>query len=411
MTIYTYQEELILSKGPFPEGVAVDPEAAVAFSGRILYLNAGLKRAERVAFQVNHWSQLGITSESESLLWQDSEAAPWEQWLLDAIEAGRVISVNTAHPDWRKHVRCPERKTWRVHVVGLGDVGGILLTGLRLLGHGDIRELGLYDPDPAKCQRWHREIGQICTPFEADAMAVRIVDSEELFNCDLFVFCASRSVPPLDQAVTDVRMVQFVGNADILKPYARRAVREGYAGIFAVVSDPVDQLCQSVQITMTETAARENLAPLRPEQVRGYGLGVMNGRASWYARQNPELSTYLTEGRAYGPHGKGLIIADSVRHYDSGKSLHLTDLTLNANIEVRSAGFKPYVAPALSSGAISLLCTIRGQWHYSAVSFGGMFMGCKNRLVQGIQETECLDLPDALKERIRSTCEILRETL
>lgn len=410
MTYYEYQDDMIVSMTPIASEIEVTEVAAAAFAGRIIFLNDRLTRNERMAYRVNHPSQLAVSCENENLLWH-APNSDWPQWLIDAIEDGRVVSMNTAHPDWKEQLGRSGTKQWRIHVVGMGDVGGMLLTGLRLMGHGDILELGLYDPDPAKCQRWYREIGQICYPFETDAMSVKIVDSEDLFNCDVFVFCASRSVPPLDQPVKDVRMVQFKGNSEILKPYAESAVRKGFSGIFAVVSDPVDQLCQFVQGTMTNTAVHEDLIPLKAEQVRGYGLGVMNGRASWYARQNPCLSEYLTEGRAYGPHGKGLIIADSILNYDEEKSLQLTELTLNANFEVRSAGFKPYVAPALSSGAISLLHTIRGQWHYSAVSLGGIFMGCKNRLVEGIQETECLELPEKLKDRLLTTCSILKETL
>lgn len=410
MTVYKFRNDIVISPLPFQGGETITETAAAAFAGRILFLNGNLRSDERVAFRINHVSQLGIDRENETLLWQHPAAELWPDWLEKAVEAGRVISVNTAHSDWQEWIDRPQGKAWRIHVVGLGDVGGMLLAGLRLLGHGDIGELRIYDPDPAKCQRWHREIGQICVPFETDAMKVTILDEEALFDCDMFVFCASRSVPALDQAVTDVRMVQLAGNTGILKPYAERAVREGFSGIFAVVSDPVDQLCQVVRTAMRVKAEAEGLTPLKADQVRGYGLGVMHGRASWYAHQQPVYSAYLTEGRAYGPHGQGLVIADSILNYDVEKSLELTALTLNANFEVRSAGFKPYVAPALSSGAIALIRTIRGEWHYSAVSQGDIFMGCKNRLLDGIQETECLSLPEALKSRIRSTCSILRET-
>lgn len=411
MRAYFLEDDLLITPEVKPELQMASWEEAAAFGGRVLFLNNRLSPRERAAFRVNHLSQLNASLENEALLWQCSEVDPSFKCLKEAVSQGRVISVNGAHKDWHHWISPKAPKKHRIHVVGLGDVGGMLLTGLRLLGQDEIGSLGLYDPDPAKCQRWHREIGQICFPFQGDDMKVEILEPEELFNCDLFVFCASRSVPPLDRPVSDVRMVQYEGNAAILKPYAESAVRQSFKGIFAVVSDPVDQLCQFVQKVMEGTAASENLTPLKADQVRGYGLGVMNGRASWYARQNSELASYLEEGRAFGPHGKGLIIANSIDHYDSEKSLRLTDLTLNANIEVRSSGFKPYVAPALSSGAIALLCTLRGQWHYSAVSLGGLFMGCRNRVVQGIQETECLNMPEALKERIRSTCSILRGTL
>ena len=71
-------------------------------------------------------------------------------------------------------------------------------------------------------------------------------------------------------------------------------------------------------------------------------------------------------------------------------------------LAVRELGFKPYVAPAMSSGAISLLLTLRGEWHYGSVFLGGAFMGCKTRMTAMGQQTECLPLPDALYARIQA---------
>jgi len=83
------------------------------------------------------------------------------------------------------------------------------------------------------------------------------------------------------------------------------------------------------------------------------------------------LSSFLTEGRSYGPHGNDLIIANSIYNYDDELSKELTKLTVEANLEVRKTGFKPYIAPALSSGAISIIYTLSGKWHYSSNSLEG----------------------------------------
>lgn len=408
MNYYIEQSQLLITEEERPSLRRLTELEATQYKGRIMCLNRNLDYSNRVAFRVNHLSQLCISKEDEKLLCQGDTHSAVPSWLQKAVKDQRVISVNSSHIDWRSWTSRSTAKPWRIHVVGLGDVGGILLTGLRLLGYSDISVLGLYDPDPDKCARWQREIGQICIPFQDEAMDVTVLREEELFDCDMLVFCASRSVPPLDNRVADVRMVQFAGNSEIIRPYAERAVREGFSGIFAVVSDPVDHLCKFVYETMNETAASEGLPYLKADQIRGYGLGVMNGRAAWYARQDLRFASYLTEGRAYGPHGKGLIIANSISSYDHALSEELTKLTMNANFEVRSAGFKPYVAPALSSGAISLLCTLRGQWHYSAVCLGGVFMGCKNRMLEGVQETECVVMPEMLMSRIVETAEQLR---
>ena len=55
---------------------------------------------------------------------------------------------------------------------------------------------------------------------------------------------------------------------------------------------------------------------LAPEQVKGYGLGVMNARALFYADKNEAMANYKTEGRAYGPHGEDLVLANSFMKYD-----------------------------------------------------------------------------------------------
>ena len=98
------------------------------------------------------------------------------------------------------------------------------------------------------------------------------------------------------------KMVKVVEK--LIKEYAIMAADSKFKGIFAVVSDPVDQLCLIV--------LKESKSVLAPEQIKGYGLGVMNARALYYSKIHEKFSMYFTEGRAYGPHGKDLIIANSI---------------------------------------------------------------------------------------------------
>ena len=97
------------------------------------------------------------------------------------------------------------------------------------------------------------------------------------------------------------------------------------------------------------------------------------------------------------------MLANSVAHYDDALSRELTDKVAHANLEMRRLGYKPYVAPALSSGALSLLALLRGQWHYSSVYDGQVFMGCRNRLTHAGIEMETLTLPPALQKRLDET--------
>jgi len=290
----------------------------------------------------------------------------------------------------------PKKEKYKVTLLGLGDVGGTLLIGLRLLGRGLIEEIGIYDLSDDKLKRWEMELNQIIDPADATLPPVRVITQEELFDGDMFIFTASKFVPQVGSDVKDVRMVQFESNKQIVEIYAKQANAVNYKGIFAVVSDPVDLLCAAVQRVTPN---------LSKDQIRGYGLGVMYGRARYYAeREQVDFST----GRAYGPHGKGLVVADNILEYHQKQSEQLTQLTIEANLKIRDAGFKPYIAPALSSGAISLIHTLSGQWHYSAVAVDDYYLGIRNRFIDGNTEVECIPEHPALKEKIEKSVEELR---
>jgi len=289
-----------------------------------------------------------------------------------------------------------DKKAFKVTLLGLGDVGGTLLIGLRLLGRGIISEIGIYDLSSDKLSRWEMELNQIVDPNDDTLPPVRIIGQEELFDGDMFIFTASKFVPQVGSDVKDVRMVQFESNRQIIEIYAKQASEQEYKGIFAVVSDPVDLLCSAVNRVASN---------LSKDQIRGYGLGVMYGRAKYYADKE---GIDFTKGRAYGPHGKALVIANDLESYDSEKSQALTTLTIEANLKVRDAGFKPYVAPALSSGALSLLHTLRGQWHYSAVAIDDYYLGVRNRYINGKTEVECIPAHVNLVKRIENSVEEMR---
>lgn len=360
----------------------------------------------RRSFCVSDPSLVFLEEEGLNLL-QKNELVDYTlpKWIIDKINMRQVTCINTEYPNWRNVIKHSSPQKWKVNVLGLGDVGGTLITGLRLLGGDCISQVGIYDRGENKKKRWTLEANQILSAFDERVYPeIRGVSLEELFDCDMFVFCASVGVPPVGEQVKDVRMIQFEGNSKLLATYANMARKYGFKGIFAVVSDPVDLLCKSVFLSSNTNESGEiDYKGLAPEQIRGYGLGVMHARAAYYASLKPETSHYLKEGRAYGPHGDGLIIADSIDNYSSDISMYLTKKAKEANLEVRETGFKPYIAPALSSGSLSLLATIRGDWHYSTTYMGGVFMGAKNRLISTGTEIERLILPKPLLERLQET--------
>jgi len=303
---------------------------------------------------------------------------------------GRAMD-NLYLPGWN----IPMDRKPTVHLLALGDVGGTLLTGLKTLGGGLIGEIGIYDISMEMMKRYEQEMNQISWAFEENALPkVRILKEEELFQGDVFLFCASRATPAAGEKVTEVRMAQYQANKPLVEHFAKMAGNQGFKGLFGVVSDPVDPLCK----------AALTASGLQPGQIRGYGLGVMNSRAVYYAGKDPRFHQFLQEGRVFGPHGNDLVVADSVENYNPDLSLELTRLTIESNLRTRELGFKPYIAPAYSSGVLSILNALQGKWHYSSFYLGegdnGAFLGAKNRLVDGQTEVENLPLPKELYERI-----------
>lgn len=303
----------------------------------------------------------------------------------------------------------PLRERYRVHLLALGDVGSTLAMGLRLLGGGRISTLGICDVREGVPQRWEFELNQIISPGGDRFPPVEIVEADRVLDCDVFLFCASRFVPGTAVKSGDVRMAQYELNRPLVVQYARMARERNFRGLFCVVSDPVDQLCRAALTESWKNEAGERDGRgLSPGQVRGFGLGVMHARAMYFAGREPRFASYLTEGRAFGPHGEGLVIANSIRRYDSGLSEELTELTKRANLQMRAWGYKPYAAPALSSGALSLLACLGGEWHYSSLWLGDVFFGVRNRLTAGGCDVERLPLPRPLAERLLETAELLR---
>jgi hypothetical protein len=291
----------------------------------------------------------------------------------------------------------------RLTLVGLGDVGGTLLTALKLLGD-EIGEIGIYDPFGLLIDRYCIELGQVLgrpTPI-----IVRRAP-EDLFDCDVFLFAASKGVPPVG-AEGDVRMAQFAGNRELLKRYAKQARETGFSGLFCQISDPVDLLCQCLywQSNTDENGVFDGRG-LRKEQIVGFGLGVMAARAQYYARLMKLDPTKIV---AFGPHGAGLVIANDLENYDDALSRVLTLQTVEANRDVRVLGFKPYIAPALSSACISLLDLLRGRPFYGAIPTDGIWFGTQARFTErGFEPLHDVSaLPPQLRARIEAAVRELK---
>lgn len=294
----------------------------------------------------------------------------------------------------------------RVTMLGLGDVGGLLAIGIKLLGGDIIDELGIYDINPAVKARYEMELNQIDVN---PSLKIRAIEMEELFDTDLFLFCASKAVPPVGDTVKDVRMIQFEENAKLISIYAQKARQVNFKGIFGVVSDPVDLLCKKVYESSNTDENRniKDFKGLLPEQVVGFGLGVMDARAKYYS--DVLGYNYRETGRSFGPHGKDLIVTENYNNVDQEISELLTEKVIHSNLDMRAIGFKPYIAPALSSGANSVVKMLKGEFHYSANYLSGIYWGGLNRRFDDIVEFEKLVLSDTLLKRVKRTYSHLEE--
>ncbi len=295
----------------------------------------------------------------------------------------------------------------RVHIAGMGDVGRNAAAALRIVGGETVSAIGIYDIDQKQVTRLEIELGQILfPPGQRRVPKILPLGQEELFDCDIFLFCAAAGVPPVgEEAKGDVRMAQFEKNRLIIEEYAKAAQDARFRGLFGVVSDPLDLLCQE--------AARY----LHPEQVQGFGLGVMYARAAYYAARrassDPRFSHFMDSGRVYGPHGKGLVAVNSIsaEHYDKAATEKLTNLTVGANISVRALGYKPYIAPGISSVALTIPAVIAGNWNDSARCLNGVFFGARNRITAAGTKWEKEPLPDELYYHLRDSYRALDKTL
>jgi len=315
-------------------------------------------------------------------------------------ELERVIDYLKA-----SELKFPKKK--KVTLLGLGDVGSMLSIGLKLLGGDVIESIGIYDISEAQKSRWEMELNQIAIN---PSLKITAIERDALFSGDLFIFCASKGVPKIGEEGKDVRMVQFEENSKLIAQYAEQARTEAYKGIFAVVSDPVDLLCKQV----FESSNRElktgisDFLGLLPEQVIGFGLGVMDGRAKYYS---DKLSlNYVKTGRVFGPHGEALVVADDVLTEDQETSIRLTKCVIEANLEMRALGFKPFVAPAMSSGAVSIVNLLAGNDHYSANFLHGVYWGGRNSQKSYGVDFEGLTVSNALMVRIETTYKRLEDT-
>jgi hypothetical protein len=278
-----------------------------------------------------------------------------------------------------------------VAIAGLGRVGGVAATVLALTPRrvSGIRELLISDVDAANQERWLLELDSIARWRSRDVLplVVPTTISEVFSRCDVFLFAATDSVPPLGTQ-GDVRLMQFGPNRTILRPFLEQARAAGYTGLFLIVSDPVELLAQAAFFDSnshrTGAFAGDGLAP---ERIAGLGLGVMWGRALACARREGWEWTVARFGAAYGPHGPDVVVFDDVRKPNIRRSETLTGAAREGNVQIRSLGHLPYVGPGTSSVGLMLPPLLAGEEALASMLLEGIYFGAPARLDWGVYPT------------------------
>lgn len=408
MYYYKFCEKYLMSmeKLQLPFAINGICENEIMKADKIFYIFKGALGNSKRCFSVTEPRELFMGNETIDIIKKCNLTYDIPTWIYKTISEHKITALNINYTTYTDILNNSTFKDeYRINVIGLGDVGGTLCIGLKLLGGDTISKIGIYDKDDNKTMRWEFELNQICSSNSSyNFPDVTILKDNELFNCDMFVFCVSVGVPAVGNEKSDVRLSQLQGNSKIMSYYAKLARSQNYKGIFAVVSDPVDLLCKvAFNESNKDDFGITDFRGLAPEQIQGYGLGVMYARASYFAKNSLKYSCFMSEGRVFGPHGKGIIVANSIINYDENDSCFLTENTEKANLQIRKAGYKPFIAPALSSGCLSILSTLRSEWHYSSIFLGGSFFGIRNKLSDMGMEIEKYDMCDELFLKINDS--------
>lgn len=296
----------------------------------------------------------------------------------------QVVCVNTLYPNptvksWLERAIEPDPHAGKIGVIGLGAIGyhmvqnmvavntalleagvGTPFTGLNLLA----------DPHPQFPGR-RLEILHTANAADLEINVYQPDDIQKFFKQSSIVMCIfSGGIPPLDHkdlAQGDVRMMQFHGNQVLLKQFVLEAERAGFRGTLVVVSDPPEHLATGV--------VRDNAARVHHDTATRHGLlgnhqviaeaGLTNfSRAEHFMRElaagrrstdgfrftgDPSglLDTFRRRGAAFGPHGRGTVIANQVGEgFDLELSDWLSTRVATANYDVRQGHKLPADAPA-----------------------------------------------------------------
>jgi hypothetical protein len=307
----------------------------------------------------------------------------------------------------------PRQRDFVVGISGLGRVGGLAASALAAADRSRTRigTLLVHDCDEANLERMRQELASVAGWRGAAALpAVQAASLPELFRrCDAFVFAAARSVPPLG-ASGDVRLPQFGPNREALRGALDAAVAAAYAGLFFVISDPVELLAQASFHDSNAPLGEFTGCGLAPERVAGLALGIMWGRALACAQAAGEGPRVARRGVPYGPHSTDVLVFDDPAGPDWDLSAAMTRAARTGNYRIRDLGFIPHIGPALSSIALALPALLAGREVLASTFVDGVYFGAPSRLRWGLAPTRRRVAPE-VRAQVEALHTLVRERM
>jgi hypothetical protein len=279
-------------------------------------------------------------------------------------------------------------KDFVVGISGLGRVGGLAASVLAAtdVAHSRIRTLLIHDSDRDNLERMRQELASVASWRGRTALPrVEAASLPELLRrCDAFLFAAATAVPPLG-AAGDVRLPQFEPNRAALRDTLDAVLEADYAGLFFMISDPVEVLAQASFHDSNAPRGAFLGRGLAPERVAGLALGIMWGRA--LAQAGRAGARAARRGVPYGPHSTDVLVFDDPADPDPELSRAMTQAARTGNYRIRELGYIPYIGPALSSIVLTLPQLLAGREVLASSFVDGVYFGAPCRLRWGIAPT------------------------
>jgi len=316
------------------------------------------------------------------------------------ISGNDILYVNKEYEPEVLRITEKQNRPKSILIYGLGNVGGTLLTGLRMLLDADrVSHIAVYDRKKELAERYEMEINQLHPPFQKKQVPVVILDDiSKIPAFDIIIFSAAAQIPPLTEKQANVRDIQFPGNSRILETLIYTLGRGSYHGSIIIVSDPVDILCTYLQMKLKLLSC----------QITGIRLGVMAARAN-YILEKRGFFDFYKKGQIFGPHNEGVIAVPCVESSSAEDALSLSRCIETLNHQVRQKGYFPYIAPAISSVAYNLSRALEGHEALACIYIDSIYWGFRVRYENGLWYPVLQYTNERFRELIRERFDQFRE--